>query len=61
VWIEYQGARWYVSGPGRPYYDNLFRQVGTYRGLLVYRHAQGGDELFVTMVAGGPVTPFKRR
>ena len=61
VWIEWNGARWYVAGPAVRYDADRFTQVGTYFKLPVYRVKDGGDELFVTMVSGGPITPFRTR
>jgi hypothetical protein len=61
VWIEWQGSRWYLSGPAVPFEPAAFVQVGTYHGLPLYKSTRGGEELFVTMVPEGPLAPFKKR
>jgi hypothetical protein len=61
IWIEWQGARWYASGPAVQYEPAAFVQVGTHYDLPIYQSTRGGEELFVTMVPGGPVAPFRKR
>jgi hypothetical protein len=61
VWIEWQGSRWYVSGPAVPFEPDAFVQIGAYHGLPLYKSTRGGDELFVTIVPGGPLARFRIR
>jgi hypothetical protein len=61
VWLEFQGARYYSAGDAVPYFPSQFVPIGAHDGFPVYRDVQGNpDEIFVTVVKGGPVAPFKR-
>lgn len=62
VWIEYDGARWFSSGPAVSYDADRFAPAGTYRGFIVYRDRMGrADTIFVTVVPNGPLAPYSRR
>lgn len=61
VWIEFEGARWYLDGRSVSFDPARFTPSGNYRGFPVYRDNTGGDRLFVTVVADGPLAPFSRR
>jgi len=61
VWLEFQGARYYSAGDAVPYSPARFVPIGVHHGFPVYRDARGNpNEIFVTVVKGGPVAPFKR-
>src|SRR5580765_2913224 len=56
VWLEYAGSRWYSDGAAAVFDPNRFIEIGNYRGFPVYRDkSRGADEIWVTVVAGGPV------
>lgn len=62
IWLEYAGARWYSDGPAVVFDEARFRQVGVYRGFPVYRdRASGAGEIWVRVVADGPVAPYTKR
>ncbi len=61
VWLEFRGVRYYSAGDAVPYSPNQFAPIGAHHGFPVYRDVHGHpDEIFVTVVKGGPVAPFKR-
>jgi hypothetical protein len=62
IYVEYGGTRWYSNGAATTYSTERFTQIGDYRGFPVYRdRAQGGDEIWIAVVDGGPLAPFKKR
>jgi hypothetical protein len=63
VWIEFDGARWFSSGPAVSFTPDRFVPTGAYRGFVVYRDTMGGraDTIFVTIVPNGPIAPYSRR
>lgn len=63
VWIEFEGARWFSSGPAVSFTPERFVPTGSYRGFVVYRDTMGGraDTIFVTIVPNGPIAPYSRR
>jgi hypothetical protein len=62
VWLDYNGARWFSSGPAVLFSPERFEPVGEYRGFIVYRERTGsGDELWVASVKDGPLAPYRRR
>jgi hypothetical protein len=62
IWIQYEGSRWFASGPAVPFEAQRFTPAGDYRGFPVYRDTMGhAATIFVAVVAGGPVAPYTRR
>jgi hypothetical protein len=62
IWLEYAGARWYSDGPSQVFNADRFVQIGNYRGFPVYRDRNRGvEEIWVRVVAEGPVAPYTRR
>jgi hypothetical protein len=62
VWLEYAGSRWYSDGPAAVFDPNRFIEIGNYRGFPVYRDkSRGAEEIWVRVVAGGPVAPYAKR
>lgn len=63
VWVEFEGARWFSSGPAVSFNPDRFVPAGSYRGFVVYRDTMGGraDTIFVTIVPNGPIAPYSRR
>jgi hypothetical protein len=62
VWLEFQGARWYSSGPSVEYSPNRFDRIGDYRGFPVYHERNGSAaEIWVPIVQDGPLAPYARR
>lgn len=62
VWIEFEGSRWFSSGPAADYDAGRFLPAGSYRGFDVYRDEDLGDDIiFVRIFSGGAVAPYSRR
>jgi hypothetical protein len=62
IWIEFEGSRWFSSGPSVPADAGRFVPVGSYRGFEVYRDGRvGADTIFVRIVLDGPLAPYSRR
>jgi hypothetical protein len=62
VWLEYAGTRWYADGSAAVFDPNRFVQIGIYRGFPVYRDKdRGPEEIWVRVVADGPVAPYSKR
>ena len=62
IWLEYRGSRYYSSGPAVNYSSVRFTQIGDYRGFGVYREHNGKpDQIWVRVVADGPVAPYSKR
>jgi hypothetical protein len=60
--VEYDGALWVADGPAVSFSPERFDPIGAHRGFPVYR-AKGGnpDTIHVTVVADGPIAPYRRR
>jgi hypothetical protein len=62
VWLEYAGSRWYSDGPAAVFDGDRFIEIGNYRGFPVYRDkTRGAEEIWVRVVADGPVAPYTKR
>jgi hypothetical protein len=62
VWLDYNGARWFSSGPAVLFSPGRFEPIGEYHGFTVYRETTGNsDELWVASVKDGPLAPYRRR
>jgi hypothetical protein len=62
VWVDFAGARWYSAGTSASYSPDRFTKVGEYRGFPVYLETAGRkDEIWVQVVAGGPLAPYSIR
>jgi hypothetical protein len=62
VWVEFDGARWYAAGAATSFSPDRFEPVGLYRGFPVYREKSGGPkQVWVSVVADGPLAPYVRR
>jgi hypothetical protein len=61
IWIEFNGARWYKTGAAVTFDPTRFVPAGDYRGFLVYRAKSGGNEIYVSAVSDGGLTPYARR
>jgi hypothetical protein len=62
VWVEFGGARWYSAGTSMSYSLDRFTKVGEYSGFPVYLETAGRqDEIWVQVVADGPLAPYSRR
>ena len=62
--VEYQGRRWFSSGPVVAYDEKSFTQVGEYHGFSVYSaRGQSADTIYVavTLDAKGMLTPYTAR
>lgn len=61
VWLEFNGSRWYSSGPAVSFSPDRFEPMGEYRGFPVYRDTTGGnDAIWVSVVKDGPLAPYKK-
>jgi hypothetical protein len=62
IWIMWQGARWFNSGPAVDYDPARFERVGDDQGFPVYRMRGGpAGRIYVAVVQDGPLAPFERR
>jgi len=62
VWLDYNGARWFSSGPAVLFSPGRFEPIGEFYGFTVYRETTGNsDELWVASVKDGPLAPYRRR
>jgi hypothetical protein len=61
VWLEFNGSRWYSSGPAVSFSPDRFEPMGEYRGFPVYRDTtDSNDEIWVSVVKDGPLAPYKK-
>jgi hypothetical protein len=61
IWLMFNGARYYSSGPAVSYSPDRFTPIGAYRGLPVYgEKSRPTDEIFVPVVEDGPLAPYRR-
>jgi hypothetical protein len=62
VWLEYNGARWYSSGPAVSFSPERFQPAGVYHGFPVYRDVTGNDDaIWVSVVQDGPLAPYRKQ
>jgi hypothetical protein len=63
VWVEFDSARWYHTGPTESYEASRFAQVGTYKNFPVYRDKNGDDQTIFILSAreGGNLTRYSKR
>jgi len=62
VWLEFNGARWYLDGPAATFTPDRFEPVGEYRGFAVYRDKRSTkNEIWISVVKDGPVAPYAKR
>lgn len=61
IWLMFNGARYYSAGPAVSYSADRFTPIGAYHNILVYcERSRPTDEIFVPVVKGGPLTPYRR-
>jgi hypothetical protein len=61
VWLQYNGSRWYSSGPAESFSPDRFEPVGEYKGFPVYRDKiSGGADIWVAAVKDGPLAPYRK-
>jgi hypothetical protein len=62
VFIEFNGARWFSSGPATLFDPRNFTRVGELRGLPVYTARGRGATIFVPVAEGlDLVAPYSKR
>jgi hypothetical protein len=62
IWLEFNGARWYSSGPAVSFSPGRFQPAGEYHGFPVYRDTTGDpDEIWVSVVKDGPLAPYRKQ
>jgi len=62
VWLEFNGARWYLDGPAAMFSPDRFEPVGEYRGFAVYRDKRSTkNEIWISVIKDGPVAPYAKR
>jgi hypothetical protein len=60
--VIFQGARWVSDGPAVPFSPDRYLPIGDHHGFPVYREKQGSsDTIYVTVVADGPLAPYRRQ
>ena len=59
--VVFEGARWVSAGTTVAFSPDRFVPIGDYHGFPVYREKQrSADTIYVTVVADGPLAPYKR-
>jgi hypothetical protein len=59
--VVFEGARWVSAGAAVSFSPDRFLPIGDYHRFPVYREKQGSaDTIYVTVVADGPLAPYKR-
>lgn len=62
IFIEFDGARWFSSGPSALFDEKIFTRVGELRGLPVYTARGRGATIFVPVAEGlDLVAPYSKR
>jgi hypothetical protein len=62
VWLDFNGARWYASGPAEPFSPDRFEPMAEYHGFPVYRDKiSNSDEIWVAAVKDGPLAPYRKQ
>jgi hypothetical protein len=63
VWIDYEGARFYLAGAAATFTPERFVPVGSYRGFPVYRErgTEDAGTIYVAVMPNGPLAPYERR
>jgi hypothetical protein len=60
IWIPFDGRVWTSAGWAEPFDASRFAVSGSYAGFPVYRVAGQDDVVFVPVVEGGLLTPYRR-
>ncbi len=61
IWVEFDGARWYLDGAAEAFTPDRFVPAGDYHGFPVFRErGPGADRIWIAAVPGGPLTPYKK-
>lgn len=62
IFVEFDRARWYSSGPSRILDRSRFRQIGSTQGFPVYAEDARGVTIYVPVASGADlVAPYSRR
>ena len=63
IYIDYNGSRWFSSGPAVRLEPERFTQIGVYRGFPVYRQKGDADTVFVAVAesVGSLLAPYSGR
>jgi hypothetical protein len=63
VYLEFDDARWFASGPAVEFSIDRFTRIGEHGGFPVYVDRARTDVIYIPLVPGDPglVSPFKRR
>jgi hypothetical protein len=60
IWIPFEGRVWASDGWAEPLDRSRLQRSGSYAGFPVYRAADRPDVVFVPVVEGGLLTPYRR-
>jgi len=60
IWVEYEGRRWFASGPAEVFDSGQFSERGQYHGFPVYARKGDSRSIYIPSVTG-LVTPYKQR
>jgi hypothetical protein len=60
IWVEFDGRRWFASGPAEVFDSAKFTERGVYHGFPVYARKGESGSIYIPAVAG-LVTPYKQR
>jgi hypothetical protein len=63
IYIDYDGRRWFSSGPAVRLEPGRFTQIGIYRGVPVYRQSNDANTVFVAVAetVGSLLAPYSTR
>jgi len=61
LWVNYEGRRWFAAGIPVDKPTAGFTASGTYHGFPVYTRPGDSDTIYIPMVQGALLTPYKRR
>jgi hypothetical protein len=63
IYIDYEGRRWFSSGPAVRLEPGRFTQIGLYRGFPVYRQRNDANTVFVAVAesADSLLSPYSVR
>jgi hypothetical protein len=63
VYLDFDNARWFASGPAVEFSTDRFTRIGEHRGFPVYVDRARADVIYIPLVPGAPglVSTYKRR
>ena len=63
VFVDFQDARWFASGPAVEYSATRFTRIGEHRGFDVYQESARPGTIYLSLLEGAPglLAPYRRR